>query len=72
MLNRVFFEETHDYRRSEIGPYSIDGVAIEVDDPAVLSNLSWFFAVHKERHSSEWRGPRSYLVDGLERDPAPI
>ena len=24
------------------------------------------------RHSSEWRGPRSYLVGGLERDPAPI
>jgi hypothetical protein len=23
-------------------------------------------------HSSEWRGPRSYLVDGLERDPAAV
>jgi hypothetical protein len=35
MLNRIFFEETRDHRRIEIGPHSVDGVAIEVDDPAV-------------------------------------
>src|ERR1700735_5520883 len=35
MLDRVFFEETRDHRRVEIGPHSVDGVTIEVDNPAV-------------------------------------
>src|SRR4029077_3394917 len=34
-LDRVFFEQTRDHRRVEIGPHSVDGVTIEVDDPAV-------------------------------------
>src|SRR5262245_54948005 len=34
-LDRVFFEETRDHRRIEIGPHAVDGVAVEVDDPAV-------------------------------------
>ena len=31
-----------------------------------------FVLISLWRHSSEWRGPRSYLVGGLERDPAPV
>src|SRR5277367_4342236 len=34
-LDRVFFEETCDHRRIEIGPDTVDGVSIEVEDPAV-------------------------------------
>ncbi len=46
MLNQVFFEETRDHRRIEIGPYSIDGLAIEVDDPSIccrtlIRSLPW-------------------------------
>ena len=31
-----------------------------------------FVLISLWRHSSEWRGSRSYLVGGLERDPAPV
>src|SRR5271155_5800420 len=35
-LDRIFLEETRDHRRIEIGPYLVDCVSIEVDDPAIL------------------------------------
>jgi hypothetical protein len=34
-LDRVLFEETRNHRRIEIRPHLVDGIAIEVDDPAV-------------------------------------
>src|SRR5271169_3127680 len=34
-LDRVFLEEARDHHRIEIGPHSVDGVASEVDQPAV-------------------------------------
>ena len=34
-LDRVFLEETRDHCRIEIGPHLVDGVAIEVANPAV-------------------------------------
>jgi len=34
-LDRVFLEETRDHRRIEIGSHLVDGVADEVDDPAI-------------------------------------
>ena len=34
-LDWVFLEQTRDHRRIEIGPHSVNGVAIEVANPAV-------------------------------------
>jgi hypothetical protein len=40
------------------------GAPIAIDEGDLASHPSW--------RSLEWRGPRSYLVGGFERDPAPI